>query len=195
MSEEQLPEENPKKRDEQEEGSTPESTPEYTPTPIDEPIKSVPVEPAAPVEPSPFQPQGGGLPPNNGGFPPNNGGGFTPNNGGFGFGMQQPLPNATIVLVLGIVSIVLCCCYGILGLIPAIIAMVLSKKDKALYATNPTLYTESSFKNLNAGRVCAIIGLVLNILTLLYYIAIIAMFGTAMLSDPQAMQDILKGMQ
>ena len=107
--------------------------------------------------------------------------------------MQQSLPNATIVLVLGIVSIVLCCCYGILGLIPAIIALVLSKKDKALYAANPGLYTDSSFKNLNAGRICAIIGLVLNSLTLLYYIGIIIVFGTAILSDPQAMQDILKG--
>ncbi|WP_205314292.1 CCC motif membrane protein [Pedobacter namyangjuensis] len=187
MSEEQLPEENPKKRDEQEEGLNPESTPESTPAP--EPV----VPPAAPVEPTPFQPHNGGFPPNNGGFPPNNGGGFTPNNGGFG--MQQALPNATVVLVLGILSIVLCCCYGILGLIPAIIALVLSKKDRALYAANPTLYTESSSKNLNAGRVCAIVGLVLNILTLVYYIAIIAMFGTAMLSDPQAMQDVLRGMQ
>ncbi|TKC04795.1 DUF4190 domain-containing protein [Pedobacter polaris] len=109
--------------------------------------------------------------------------------------MQQSLPNATAVLVLGIVSIVLCCCYGILGLIPAIIALVLSKKDKALYAANPTLYTEGSFKNLNAGRVCAIIGLVLNILTLIYYAVIIIMFGTGMLSDPEAMQDFLKGLQ
>ena len=95
---------------------------------------------------------------------------FPPQNGGMGFnGMQQSLPNATIVLVLGILSIVLCCCYGILGLIPAIIALVLSKKDRALYTANASLYTESSFKNLNAGRVCAIIGLVLNILSLLSF--------------------------
>ena len=58
---------------------------------------------------------------------------FPPQNGGFGYGMQQSLPNATVVLVLGILSIVFCCCYGILGLIPAIIALVLSKKDRALY--------------------------------------------------------------
>lgn len=29
---------------------------------------------------------------------------------------QQKLPNATIILVLGILSIVTCCCYGIVGL-------------------------------------------------------------------------------
>lgn len=170
MTEEQLPHETPK------ENPQPEST--------SQPVEQQPAQPTPP----PFQPSnGGGFPPNNGGFPPNN--------GGFGYGMQQALPNATAVLVLGIVSIVLCCCYGILGLIPAIIALVLSKKDKALYAANPGVYTESSFKNLNAGRVCAIIGLVLNILTLIYYAAIIIIFGTGMLSDPQAMQDILKGLQ
>ncbi|RZL66988.1 MAG: DUF4190 domain-containing protein [Pedobacter sp.] len=107
----------------------------------------------------------------------------------------QNLPNATIVLVLGILSIAFCCCYGILGLIPAIIALVLSKKDKALYELNPSMYTESSFKNLKAGRICAIVGLVLNIISLLYYIAIIVIFGFGMMNDPQKVQEILKGLQ
>ena len=39
------------------------------------------------------------------------------------FGQQQ-LPNATAVLVLGIISIVGCFCYGIIGLILGIIALV-----------------------------------------------------------------------
>ncbi|MFA6277231.1 MAG: CCC motif membrane protein [Pedobacter sp.] len=120
---------------------------------------------------------------------------FPPQNGGFGYGMQQSLPNATVVLVLGILSIVFCCCYGILGLIPAIIALVLSKKDRALYEINPAVYTLSSYKNLNAGRVCAIIGLILNILSLLYFAVIIIMFGTGILSDPQKLQEMIKGMQ
>ena len=121
---------------------------------------------------------------------------FPPQNGGFGMGMQQALPNATIVLILGILSIVTCCCYGVIGLILGIVALVLSKKDRTLYAANIAYYTESSFKNLNAGRVCAIIGLVLNILYLLISIAVIAMFGFATLSDQdamrQAMEDMLK---
>ncbi|MFI5450907.1 CCC motif membrane protein [Pedobacter sp. UC225_61] len=120
---------------------------------------------------------------------------FPPQNGGFGYGMQQSLPNATVVLVLGILSIVFCCCYGILGLIPAIIALVLSKKDRGLYQINPGAYTLSSYKNLNAGRVCAIIGLILNILSLLYFVAIIIMFGAGILSNPKELQEIMKGMQ
>jgi hypothetical protein len=46
---------------------------------------------------------------------------------------QQKLPNATAVLILGIVSIVGCCCYGLPGLIAGIIALVLAKKDGELY--------------------------------------------------------------
>ncbi len=113
--------------------------------------------------------------------------------GGFG-GLQQSLPNATTVLVLGILSIVTCCCYGVIGLILAIVAMVLSGKDKALYNANPSVYTESSFKNLNAGRVCAIIGLVLNILYLVATLAVIALFGFGVLSDQEALKEALQNM-
>ena len=121
---------------------------------------------------------------------------FPPQNGGMGFnGMQQPLPNATIVLILGILSILTCCCYGVIGLILAIVALVLSKKDRALYALSMGSYTEGSFKNLNAGRVCAIIGLILNIIYLLFCIVFIAMFGFAALSDQEAMKEALQNLQ
>ena len=115
--------------------------------------------------------------------------------GGFNYGMQHSLPNATPVLVLGILSIVTCCCYGIVGLILSIVALVLSKKDRAAYAANITLYTESSYKNLNAGRVCAIIGLILNILLILISIAFVAIFGWAALNDQEEMRKIFEGYQ
>lgn len=72
---------------------------------------------------------------------------------------KQILPNSTGVLVLGILSLASCWCYGLFSVIFAIIALVLAGKGKKLYDENPSLYTESSYKNLNAGRVCAIIGL------------------------------------
>jgi len=128
--------------------------------------------------------------------PINQGNQFPPQGGGFGFGgMQQALPNATAVLILGILSIVTCCCYGVVGLILGIVALVLAKKDKGLYLANPSVYTEGSYKNLNAGRICAIIGLVLNIIYLLMYIVLIAMFGFGILSDQEAVKDILMEMQ
>lgn len=139
---------------------------------------------------SPSQPQNN---PSSQATPQNSG--FQPNNGGFGYGMQQPLPNSTIVLILGILSIVTCCCYGVIGLILGIVALVLSKKDKSLYIASIGAYTENSYKNLNAGRVCAIIGLILNILTILFFIVIISMFGLATLSDQEALREALENMR
>lgn len=128
--------------------------------------------------------------------PFNQGNPFQPQDGGFGFGgMQQALPNATAVLVLGILSIITCCCYGIIGLILGIIALVLSKKDKALYLANTAAYSESSFKNLNAGRICAIIGVIFSVIYLLLNIAFIVMFGFGVLSDQEALKEAILQMQ
>lgn len=99
---------------------------------------------------------------------------------------QRPLPNATAVLVLGILSIVTCFCYG-LGLILGIIAMVLAGKDKTLYAASPGVFTEASFKNLNAGRICAIIGLILSALYLIFIVAFIALVGFDAMGNPDEM--------
>jgi hypothetical protein len=68
--------------------------------------------------------------------------------------VQQPLPNATTVLVLGILSIVVCFVCGI-------IALIISSGDKRLYEQNPELYTTSSYDFLRAGRICSIISLCL----------------------------------
>jgi succinate dehydrogenase/fumarate reductase cytochrome b subunit len=74
---------------------------------------------------------------------------------------QVPLPNATAVLVLGITSIVLCWCQGIVGLILAIVALVLASRDLSMYASNPQNFTLNSYNNVKTGRTIAIIGLIL----------------------------------
>ena len=79
------------------------------------------------------------------------------------------LPNATAVLVLGILSIVVCFICGI-------VALVISNKDMALYRANPELYTTSSYNNIKAGRICAIIGIALQVLGIIVYIIVIAFF-------------------
>lgn len=79
----------------------------------------------------------------------------------------SPLPNATATLVLGILSIVVCFICGI-------VALAISNKDVALYKANPELYTEASYNNIKAGRICAIIGIALQVIGLIFYIAIIA---------------------
>jgi hypothetical protein len=100
-------------------------------------------------------------------------------------GSQSPLPNATAALVLGIIGILGCFCYGVPGLICAIIALVLANKDIRLYNANPSYYTPGSFANVKAGRICAIIALSLSCLYIICAIIVIAMFGFAILSNPQ----------
>jgi M penetrans paralogue family 26 len=81
------------------------------------------------------------------------------------------LPNATATLVLGILSIVVCFICGI-------IALVISNKDVALYKANPELYSAASYNNIKAGRICAIIGLALQVIGIVIYIIAIAFFIT-----------------
>lgn len=89
---------------------------------------------------------------------------------------KRDLPNATAVLVLGIISIVLSFCYGVFGVTLGIIAIVLSNKDLKLYNTNPDLY--KGIQNLNAGRICGIIGLSIGSLFLLILIGYLILVGS-----------------
>lgn len=91
----------------------------------------------------------------------------------------KPVPYSTAVLVLGIISIPTCICYGIPGLATGIVALVLAAKGKRAYEFQPEKYKESSFNNLKAGKVCAIIGTCLSAFWLLYFVfAIIFAFST-----------------
>jgi hypothetical protein len=87
------------------------------------------------------------------------------------------LPNATSVLVLGILSIVFCCYYffSFIGVILGIIALALASKDMKLYAAGPEKYSLSSYNNLKAGRTCAIIGVVVSFA--IFVIFMLVLFG------------------
>ncbi|HBR55466.1 MAG TPA: DUF4190 domain-containing protein [Flavobacteriaceae bacterium] len=89
---------------------------------------------------------------------------------------QQKLPNATLILVFGIISIVTCCCYGVLGLIFGIIAMVMANKATTLYMANPEQY--SGYQNVKTGKILAIIGIILNVIYLCYTIYLFSTLGT-----------------
>jgi len=84
---------------------------------------------------------------------------------------QTDLPNSTGALVLGIISIVCFCCCNFIGIVLGIIGIVLGSKAVSLYNQSPGVYTEKSFKNANAGKICSIIGLVLCSLTIILVIA------------------------
>lgn len=79
-------------------------------------------------------------------------------------------------LICGIVSVTIFCCYGS-GLVPAIIALVLSSK----------YYQQSTVPNgmAKAGRILGIIGLILNILFIILWVifyAVYIIYGVAFMS-------------
>ena len=98
--------------------------------------------------------------------------------------IQTPVPNSTAVLVLGILSIVFCFCYGFIGLVLGIIALILASKGNTLYKANPNAYSLSSFNNLKAGKICGIIGVVLSSLYLLIIVLYLVIIGTALTALP-----------
>ena len=99
---------------------------------------------------------------------------------------NQPvqLPNSTGVLVLGILSVVLCFCYGLVGMILGIIALILASKGSALYNANPNAYSLASYNNLKAGKICGIIGLILSSLYLIIIVLYLVVLGTALTALP-----------
>lgn len=93
----------------------------------------------------------------------------------------QKLPNATGVLILGIASIITCCCWGIIGLICGGIGLYLAKKDETIYQQNPALY--SNYQNLNTGKILCYIGITLSALNFIYTIYILATGGMAIYQE------------
>ncbi|WP_366941687.1 CCC motif membrane protein [Flavobacterium sp.] len=101
---------------------------------------------------------------------------------------NQKLPNATAVLVLGIISILTCCCYGFISIILGVIALVLAKKDMKLYNANPQSF--SNYSSLNTGRILAIIGVILGFIYMIYMIYMISTYGMEGLQQMQ--EEMLK---
>jgi len=93
---------------------------------------------------------------------------------------KQVLPNATATLVLGILSIVFCWCYGVVGTTLGIIALAISSKSVKLYNENPSLY--EGYGNLKAGRTMSIIGISLSAIYLVIIIIYISILGVAAFS-------------
>ena len=92
--------------------------------------------------------------------------------------VREQVPNATAVLVMGILSIVFCWCWGVIGLILGIIGLILGSKAKKIYREDPDRFSISSYKNLNAGFICSLIGTILSGLYILV-VVISLIFGLA----------------
>jgi hypothetical protein len=88
--------------------------------------------------------------------------------------IKETLPNSSGVLVMGIISIASFWLYGFIALILGIIALVLSGKSRRLYNANPERFSETSYKNIKIGRICAIVGISLSVIIIfIFFIAIL----------------------
>ncbi|WP_179020150.1 CCC motif membrane protein [Winogradskyella forsetii] len=105
---------------------------------------------------------------------------------------KQQIPNGTLVLVMGILSIIGCCCYGLPGLIFGIVAVILAGKATKVYMEAPENY--SGFGNVKAGKIMGIIGIVLSILMVAYMIWIISYFGWETIQDQELLQEKMQEM-
>jgi len=99
---------------------------------------------------------------------------------------NQKLPNATAVLVLGILSILTCICYGG-GLLFGIIALILAAKDMKIYRLTPENFT--NYQSLNVGRILSIIGLVLSVLMIVIIVWVISIIGLDALGNEDLMRE------
>ncbi len=94
---------------------------------------------------------------------------------------QQPLPGASTVMTMGIISVVgsLVCC-GPFAAIFSIIGLSKAKTAEKLYNENPDQY--SDYSNIKTGRILSYIGLALSMISLvlliIYFGVIIAMVSS-----------------
>ncbi|HSP12618.1 MAG TPA: CCC motif membrane protein [Salegentibacter sp.] len=105
---------------------------------------------------------------------------------------RTQLPNSTLILIFGILSIIGCCCYGVLGVIFGIIALVMANRATEIYNANPELYT--GFENVKTGRILAIIGLVLSGLNLIASVVMLFVYG-GIEGYQQAMEEIFRSIE
>jgi SNF family Na+-dependent transporter len=99
---------------------------------------------------------------------------------------RQKLPNATTSLVLGILSLVTCICYGVIGLPLGIIAFILGNKATKEFNENPENY--DSVGNASAGKIMGIIGIILNTIYILIIIWILYKIGWDVIQNPDLME-------
>ena len=99
---------------------------------------------------------------------------------------RQELPNGKTALVLGILSLVTCICYGVIGLPLGIIAFVLGNKAIKVFNENPENY--DSVGNASAGKIMGIIGIILNTVFILTIVWILYKIGWDALQNPDLME-------
>ncbi|EDP96319.1 CCC motif membrane protein [Kordia algicida OT-1] len=103
---------------------------------------------------------------------------------------NRKLPNDVLIIILGILSIVGCCFWGVVGLVLGLVTLYLASNATKIYQQNPDGY--DNYSNIKIGRVLAIIGIVLSVLYLLLMIWMIATFGWEAMQDQEEMRRLME---
>jgi len=77
---------------------------------------------------------------------------------------RRNLPNAVLIIVLGIFGYLCCCVLGA-GIIPAGIAFFLARQSENEYKENPDQYL--NYDQIKTGKIVALIALILNVLMII----------------------------
>jgi hypothetical protein len=101
---------------------------------------------------------------------------------------MQKTPNHTAVMILGLTAFIGCCCYGIVGVILAIIGIVLANKDLQLIQENPGVYDNS----ISTWKIVNLVALVLSVLSLLLTIWSISLVGFENINNEAEIQRIIQ---
>ena len=102
---------------------------------------------------------------------------------------KQPLQYSTLIYILAIISLPLCCCGGF-GLVTAGIAYYLANTELKKFYANPDIYSNQD--NIYTGKIIALVVLIINLLYLLYTVYMIYTIGwdTLMLQSEELMKDL-----
>ncbi len=85
---------------------------------------------------------------------------------------QRKLNNDPLTLIMGIISIPLCCCYSF-GIVFGIIGWVTANSAMKEYESDPEAFLPSSYENVKLGKTISIVGTVINGLALLLRIILL----------------------
>jgi len=78
---------------------------------------------------------------------------------------KQPLQYSTLIYILAVISLPLCCCGGF-GLITAGIAFFIARSELRKFYANPDAFSNQD--NIYTGKMIALVVLIINILYLIY---------------------------
>jgi hypothetical protein len=103
---------------------------------------------------------------------------------------KQPLQYATLIYILAIVSLPLCCCGGF-GIITSGIAFFIARSELEKFYVNPDAYSNQD--NIYTGKIIALVVLIINALYAIYVIYSIYTIGWDVLIEQS--QEVMKTYQ